>query len=1723
MSKVSWRILICLSLAVAAVPAALPTAADAAEAPGTEPAVNILALTSDVDADGPQVTLLTQNDAGYTLRLDLPYLETEEIELAGDTYTKLAIPGGGWTGAVGQAGVPTFTRLVAVPAEAAVQVAIQAKQTERFSGYKLPPQQQFATEEVVVDRDWYAAGEPSAIAVATGAPALLHSLRVVPVTFSPVAYDPISGEIEVASSLTVTVSFAGSDLRNVPQRQSRSLIPESFDRIYSQTVIGYERDPDTVVGPGSYLMICPNSASVIAAVQPLLEWRRRQGYNVVFATTAETGTDKWDIKSFIQARYNDLEIPLEFVSLIGDATGTISIPTWREDHTYYHGEGDHEYTRLNGGDPVADIHLGRLSVDSIGTLNTVVDKIVNYESDPYMSNTDWFVHAGLTGDPTSSTGYSAIWVNQWAKHQLLGLGYTQIDTIWSGNFVSQMLASVNQGATIFTYRGWLGMSGMNSGHIGSMNNGRRLTFAVIMTCDTGSFESDGNCRSEAFLRAPNGGGVAAVGTATSGTHTRYNNCMFQGVLEGALNSGDNRAGPAITRGKQSMYENYHLSEPENVLVWSTWNSLMGDPCTSIYTAVPQQLDVVHPALVSIGTNAVPVSVSADGMPLEGALVALYKAGEVRSVGYTDAGGHVYLLLEGASEGEVQLTVTGRNLRPYLGGVNVGQVALSLDLVSVQVIDDGSGQSQGNGDGKLNPGEVVELAIQLQNNGTSGASDVSAALVCDEQFINIDVDEQDFGYIGAGATAWSENHYVVTVADDAPGGVTVALRLLASTGSDSFLSLVPEILYGPNLVAVGSGFTGPGGDMDPGESGGLFVTLNNVGNENLAGATGVLTSLSRWVSVTDANGTFPEILAGYRDDNADDPFGVTIAPDCFPGHLATFQVDLIYDTGARGVTTFQATVGTAESTDPVGPDNYGYYAFDNTDIGYAHTPVYDWIEIDPGQGGAGTSVGLTDFGRYQDDTKAIDLPFPFTYYGQNFDNVSICSNGWIGMGACYLVHYRNWTIPSPGSPDNMIAPFWDDLYLQSGTGGVFSWYDVANHRFIIEWSQLRHYSGNVLETFEVILYDPSYYPTDTGDGKIVFQYDTIQQRDSETGYATVGIQNEERTDGVLYTYWNRYADGAATLAAGRAITFVPMVPSVTGVLLGEITNNSGGGTPIEEARVTVLGTARVLQSDADGHYQGNVPIGEYCLAVFHESFSPDTTCAVVILEDEQTVVNFALDDIGGPAITGTTIVQSSDDTTGPYEVETTITDYTGVADTHFYYTSSASGGPFELPLEVVDAETGLLRAQIPGQPLGTRVQYWLTAADVVGNTSSDPAGAPFANYSFLVAETETFYVAEMENDGGWTVGDPQDSATSGIWERDDPNGVYENSTEIQPEDDHTPAPGTDCWLTGNDPPGSSQGTDDVDGGQTTLKSPVFDLAAYGGVTVDYFRWYTNNTGNSPGQDNWRVQVTNGDDWVDMENTTLSDRSWLERSFPIGDYVAITSSVQFRFIAEDQEPGSVVEAAVDDFSLTGYVGVGDIAAPTVTVTAPNGGQSFATDDEVEVTWNGADDIGVVHVVILLSTDGGASYPDTVATGPFNESFMWLVPAVNSSACRLQVECYDALGNVGSDASDANFAINGVTGVDDVPVRQLALHHNVPNPFNPRTEITFALPKAQPVTLRVYDLTGKVVRTLASGEYPAGTHSVVWQGENDRGAQVASGVYFYRLSTAERDFTHKMLLLK
>jgi len=89
--------------------------------------------------------------------------------------------------------------------------------------------------------------------------------------------------------------------------------------------------------------------------------------------------------------------------------------------------------------------------------------------------------------------------------------------------------------------------------------------------------------------------------------------------------------------------------------------------------------------------------------------------------------------------------------------------------------------------------------------------------------------------------------------------------------------------------------------------------------------------------------------------------------------------------------------------------------------------------------------------------------------------------------------------------------------------------------------------------------------------------------------------------------------------------------------------------------------------------------------------------------------------------------------------------------------------------------------------------------------------------------------------------------------------------------------------------------------------------------------------------------------------------------------------------------------------------------------------------------------------------------------------------------------------------------------------ALEQNVPNPFNPTTNISFALPKDSRVSLSIYNVLGQHVRTLVDDFVPAGNRTISWDGTDATGTTVASGVYFYKLKANDFSSTKKMMMLK
>ena len=111
---------------------------------------------------------------------------------------------------------------------------------------------------------------------------------------------------------------------------------------------------------------------------------------------------------------------------------------------------------------------------------------------------------------------------------------------------------------------------------------------------------------------------------------------------------------------------------------------------------------------------------------------------------------------------------------------------------------------------------------------------------------------------------------------------------------------------------------------------------------------------------------------------------------------------------------------------------------------------------------------------------------------------------------------------------------------------------------------------------------------------------------------------------------------------------------------------------------------------------------------------------------------------------------------------------------------------------------------------------------------------------------------------------------------------------------------------------------------------------------------------------------------------------------------------------------------------------------------------------------------------------------------------------------------------DANGTPIALTSVVSGGALP-EEFVLEQNCPNPFNPETVISYSMEKAGDVSLEVYNCLGQKVRVLFAGNQPTGKHTIRFDGTDDTGAQLASGVYLYRLRVGDQQLTKKMVLLK
>ncbi|MCP3868239.1 MAG: hypothetical protein GY703_09130, partial [Gammaproteobacteria bacterium] len=331
----------------------------------------------------------------------------------------------------------------------------------------------------------------------------------------------------------------------------------------------------------------------------------------------------------------------------------------------------------------------------------------------------------------------------------------------------------------------------------------------------------------------------------------------------------------------------------------------------------------------------------------------------------------------------------------------------------------------------------------------------------------------------------------------------------------------------------------------GQTTNLALTVRNTGSVDALGGNVTLNLLTDGASLGTTTAVLPACAVGATV-TTEAVLDLSVEATTGTNTNMTFDLQVSTTTGYETETTCAAVVGPVNVSAPVGPDNYGYFAYDSADFDYPDSrPTYTWQEISSEMGGSGT---MLDFPMENEVVwRIVDLPFTFQYYGQDYTQIRVSDNGWVSFDTGSDYDFYNWSIPSQYGVEALVAPFWDNLNPvppapeeQNVNGidpdGIYTFDDTDNGAFVVEWSRLPHYKPAILgfQTFQLVLLDPAQHSTASGDGEMLFYYRQVNNNDHLRMFATVGIESPDGTDGLQLSYGNINANGMAPLQPGLAV-------------------------------------------------------------------------------------------------------------------------------------------------------------------------------------------------------------------------------------------------------------------------------------------------------------------------------------------------------------------------------------------------------------------------------------------------------------------------------------------------------------------------------------------------------------------------------------------------------------
>ncbi|MFC2150064.1 C25 family cysteine peptidase [Calditrichota bacterium] len=1157
----------------------------------------------------PSAVVLTENDNAILLQFSSSQSQHTIVHEEGEEVVSVNIPGEVHTSDPGKPILPVISRNLIVPEGMRVEVTLVSQTTSRVE-LDHPILRTGSDNNTITTATKESANELyPAEQVVIGEPMRFRNYNLVNVSYHPYQYDLNNDQLIQHDISKVQIEFEPStgipDGANPYDQRSTTLTQGTYRFLNSLTMNAPRRDDDGASLPrGGYLILVGSSLDADnEAILELADWKRACGHyvEVVELNGTQSANPHRLSEEIIEPAYLQWDPPVEYICLVGSNNDLLAPAT----------KADVLFGCIEGNDYVPEIAVTRIWANSNSRVEVAIKRAIGYQYEPYTDDMEWFGKGIAAGDQVSDYLNTVKYTLLWIGEALRRTGFDDVGVLLprDGNVQSFVNDAAEEGAHAFFIRSDYYCSAWQDGiypiHIQLSGHGENPMHAYWSTGSVNMLKgpSIAGCTWDDPDTEPNNIllGATAKGLLVDNLPIGWARGLAVAMLEYAGSGGNHGAG-------------YHVERYE----------VFGEPGQHMWRGQPLEFEVSHKNTISPGTDRFSVLVfdpdNEVGIP--DAMVTLTRPGQLMQWRISDSDGQCNFELDSEDDEPFFLTVSGDNFIPYRKEIvyEVENIFLSAQISS---IDD---EEYGNADGVLNPGETVAVELLVTNHGDrTTAEEVKCTITSLSPWVTIADDSLMFDDINPGSDQLSWEPFLLSLAESAPAEVDLGLNAVITTYNVNWESRLSSTVEGAKLevnhIRNGNKFNG----------GTLELSLINNGSVKSKISRVRLVSSSWQLNVYQNLCRYPQLIPGEADFQMDDPFGLDIHDEAVPGSTIEMLLLLsVNDEDAPDTIRFDLIID-EENFDnyPYGPDEYGYYSFDNTDEEWEQAPTYDWIEINANDRYYDYEGSSLPGGRSDEFTKEIELPFDFTFYGESFNRATVSENGFIALGEDLedLVTYANFPLDNNiNGSFGMIAPFWDDLDFENESE-ILTHYIEEDEIFVIEWYEFECVSdASSSVTFQILLYNPEQYPTVQGDGIITFQYKEMtdfEERGYVPHYFSTGISSPDGSIGLSYVSDNKYKPGNAEIENRRAINFMTSFSFPPTMLSGTVLDASDD-SPVEKAQIaTSYGLYAI--TDEEGYWeirnaQANTP---FSVTITKFGFNDSTLIDLYIENDDSLELEISL--------------------------------------------------------------------------------------------------------------------------------------------------------------------------------------------------------------------------------------------------------------------------------------------------------------------------------------------------------------------------------------------------------------------------------------------------------------------------------------------------------------------